>query len=285
MMKNQTNDGLISDNIRMLGYDLMKSYTNIFCFSTKRHGGYSEGQYSSFNCNEYCGDLPVHVARNRDLLCRLMPEYPDKLIIPHQTHQTVVRKIDDSFLALADGMQRERLEGVDALVTDIPGYCLCISTADCVPVLCYDTRHKVVAAIHAGWRGTAARIVERTLALMKKEYGTEGQDVVACIGPSISLEAFEVGDEVYDFFEKAGFDMSRIARKFSKWHIDLWEANRLQLLSSGLSSRHIELAGICTWKNNEDFFSARRQGIASGRILSGIMLLHPDPVLNQNNNV
>ena len=99
-----------------------------------------------------------------------------------------------------------------------------------------------------------------------------GKDVIACIGPSISLEAFEVGDEVYDCFEQNGFETQRIASRRDKWHIDLWEANRMQLLDFGVLPSNIEVSGICTWKENADFFSARRQGIASGRILSGIML-------------
>lgn len=203
-----------------------------------------------------------------------MPQSPRKLIVPHQTHSVEVRVIDESFLTLSDAGQADRLEGVDALVTDRPGVCLCISTADCVPVLCFDTRLRVVAAAHAGWRGTVQRIVTRTLKVMTERYGTSPGDVVACIGPSISPEAFEVGDEVYSRFRDAGFPMERISVRRDKWHIDLWEANRLQLLSVGVPPQHIAASGICTWQNNTDFFSARRQGIASGRILSGIMLLN-----------
>ena len=275
MMNLKSDESSVVDK-RMLEYGLMKPYADIFCFSTKRYGGYSEGNYSSFNCNGYCGDNPVHVRKHREMLCGLMPERPVRLVIPHQTHQTEVRKIDRYFLDLPADKQEEMLEGVDALVTDLPGYCLCVSTADCVPVLCYDMCHKVVAAIHAGWRGTVSRIVGKTLKVMEEEYGTCGKDVVACIGPSISLQAFEVGDEVYDRFAEADFDMSFIARRWEKWHIDLWEANRLQLLDFGIDPRLIEVAGICTWKHSDEFFSARRQGIASGRILSGIMLLHLD---------
>ena len=164
------------------------------------------------------------------------------------------------------------MEGVDALVSNLPKECLCISTADCIPVLCYDARHQAIAAIHAGWRGTVARIVSKALEKMRQVYGTEGKDVYACIGPGISQEAFEVGDEVYEAFRQAGFDMERIAVRKGKWHIDLWEANRMQLLDFGIEPSHIELSGICTYKNNEDFFSARRQGTASGRVLSGIMI-------------
>ena len=130
----------------------------------------------------------------------------------------------------------------------------------------------MVAAIHAGWRGTVGRIVEKTIHVMKDIYHTDEKDIIACIGPGISLESFEVGDEVYQAFEEAGFDMSLIARKYAKWHIDLWEANRLQLLGLGVKEEHIEVAGICTYRAYESFFSARRMGIRSGRILSGIML-------------
>ena len=255
---------LISDK-RMLEYGIMKPYSNISCFSTTRHGGCGEGMYASFNCTHYCGDHPEHVAKNREILCSLLPEQPVRLVVPRQTHTTNVRVVSDS-------TTEEELQEVDAVVTNLRGCCLCVSTADCVPVLLYDKKKQVVAAIHAGWRGTVGRIVEKALEVMKIQYGTQGENVVACIGPSISLEAFEVGDEVYRTFAEAGFDMIRIARKYEKWHLDLWEANRLQLLSQGVKEENIEVAGICTYNRCDDFFSARRLGIKSGRILSGIMM-------------
>lgn len=258
---------------RMLEYSSMKPYSNIFCFSTTRHGGYSSGEYASFNCNSFCGDNPAAVEENRKLLCRLMPEQPRRLIIPHQTHQTETRIVDEGFLSHPEEEQRQLLEGIDALTTDCKGVCICVSTADCVPILYYDTRQQAIAAIHAGWRGSVSRIVTRTLQVMRDAYGTRGEDLVACIGPSISPDAFEVGDEVYERFRSEGFDMDCIAIRREKWHINLWEANRFQLLEAGVQSENIELTGICTWMNVGDFFSARRQGIASGRILSGIMLM------------
>ena len=258
------NDRLTSDK-RMLEYGIMKPYSNISCFSTTRHGGCGEGTYASFNCTHYCGDHPEHVRQNREILCSLLPERPVELVIPRQTHTTNVRVITGVPV-------EEELQEVDAVVTDLTGYCLCVSTADCVPVLLYDTEKKIIAAIHAGWRGTVGCIVEKALDVMKTEYGTQGENVVACIGPSISLEAFEVGDEVYAAFADAGFDMERIARRYEKWHLDLWEANRLQLLAKGVKEENIEVAGICTYNRCDDFFSARRLGIKSGRILSGICM-------------
>ena len=251
----------------MLEYGILKPYSNIFGFSTTRHGGCGEGAYATFNCTHYCGDSPEHVKTNLESLAALLPERPRVIVVPRQTHTTNVRVITDVPTS-------EELQDVDAVVTHLKDFCLCVSTADCVPVLLYDKEKQVIAAIHAGWRGTVGRIVEKTIEVMRIQYGTEGKDLVACIGPSISLESFEVGDEVYAAFEEAGFDMARIARRYKKWHLDLWEANRVQLLANGVLPEHIEVARICTFQRHEDFFSARRLGIKSGRILSGIMLCH-----------
>lgn len=256
----------------MLEYGLNKSHSNIFSFSTTRHGGYSEGAYASFNCNDYCGDELEHVAQNQTLLRADLPGKPE-LIIPHQVHKTEIAVIDEAFLAFDEAGRKDKLEGIDALISTCKGICLCISTADCIPVLCYDSRNHVIAAVHAGWRGTVERVVEKTLEMMQNRFGTDPADVHAVIGPGISLESFEVGDEVYEAFAAAGFDMERIAQRYAKWHIDLWEANRLQLLSKGVVPAHIEVSGICTYLQHEDFFSARRLGIRSGRILTGIMMI------------
>ena len=259
----------------MLGYESLSSYSNISHFVTTRQGGCSEGNYASFNCTPYSGDEAEKVRRNQTLLMEGMSQIPEELVIPVQTHETNYLLIGDAYLSASSQQRQEMLHGVDALITREPGYCLCISTADCVPVLVYDKKHGAIAAIHAGWRGTVAYIVRDTLLRMEKEFGTSGEDVVACIGPSISLESFEVGDEVYEAFKESGFDMSIIStkkRKTGKHHIDLWEANRSELLYAGIPAGQIEVAGICTYIHQDDFFSARRLGIDSGRILSGIMI-------------
>ena len=255
----------LTSHKQMLEYGILKPYSNIFGFSTTRHGGCGEGTYATFNCTHYCEDNPEHVKANLETLASLLPERPRVIVVPRQTHTTNVRVITDVPTS-------EELQEVDAVVTHLKDFCLCVSTADCVPVLLYDKEKQVIAAVHAGWRGTVGRIVEKTLEVMKSQYGSKGKNIVVCIGPSISLESFEVGDEVYAAFEEAGFNMSRIARRYEKWHLDLWEANRMQLLAHGVLSEHIEVAGICTYQRHEDFFSARRLGIKSGRILSGIMM-------------
>lgn len=259
------------NSYHMLEYDIFSPYSNMCCFSTTRQGGESIGNYASMNCNAYCGDNTNHVAANRQIVLNYLSSCKE-LVFPHQTHGSVVRVVDDAFLKFSVEERIKLLEGVDSLVTAKSGYCLCISTADCIPVMMYDTVNNAVAAIHAGWRGTVRRIVEHTVQTLVQEFDSNPSDLVACIGPGIGLEAFEVGDEVYQAFQDASFPMEQIARRKEKWHIDLWEANRLQLINKGIPASSIQVAGICTYTQHQQFFSARRLGINSGRILSGIMI-------------
>ena len=165
-----------------------------------------------------------------------------------------------------------RPEATDAVITDQPGLPVCVKTADCIPVLLYDTRQRIVAAVHAGWRGTVSRIVQKTVRQM---HPLDPKDLHAIIGPGISLQQFEVGDEVYDAFFAAGFPMERIARRFPSsngegaWHIDLWDANRFLLQELGVDDIFVE--GTCT-RTSEDFYSARRETINTGRNYNGIVI-------------
>ena len=257
-------------NSPLLTYDLHDD--RVVAFSTTRQGGVSTGNYTSFNINRYCGDAAEAVQQNRRLLCERLGIAPDRLVMPHQTHGTVVRPIDEAFFSLRPDAQQQYLEGVDALMTDLPQVCIGVSTADCIPVLLYDPGHHAACAVHAGWRGTVGRIVVEAVAALTRAYGSRAQQLRAVIGPGISLDAFEVGDEVYQQFADAGFDMPSIARRDAKWHIDLWECNRQKLVSCGIPAANIHVAGVCTYTQPDRFFSARRLGISSGRIFSAILL-------------
>lgn len=260
-------------NLRhLLPYDMGKE---VVAFSTRRHGlGVSTGNYSSLNINPFCGDNIENVERNRALLAASLGVGENSLVLPHQVHDNRVEILHSDFLSLNKAERATRLDGIDALLTDVRGLCIGVSTADCVPVLLYDHKNKAVGAVHAGWRGTVKRIAQTAVEKMVAEYGSSPADLVAVIGPSISREAFEVGDEVYDAFDAEGFPMPQIACRINnRWHIDLWQCNRLQLLSAGLLASNITVSGICTYFHSNDFFSARRFGINSGRIYSGIILI------------
>ena len=262
----------------------------VTAFSTTRQGGYSEGRYGEFNINHYCGDSEESIRQNRLLLCRHLGISDDRLIMPHQVHLTEIAVIDDAFLQLSGEERLARLEGVDALMTNAAGVCIGVSTADCIPVLLYDPVCRASCAVHAGWRGTVQRIVAKAVVKMTAVYGTRPADLIAQIGPGIHLDSFEVGDEVYQAFEAEGFHMETISKKYpvdnggskfftlhsslftSKWHIDLPECNRQQLLSAGVPDESITVSPVCTYQQSDRFFSARRLGINSGRIFTGILL-------------
>jgi len=261
-------------------------------FSSMRQGGYSEGCYGEFNINRYCGDSDEAIRRNREALCHLLGITDNHLLMPHQIHKAEIAVVDE---------QRDiDLEGYDALMTNVEEVCIGVSTADCIPVLLYDKKQRAVCAVHAGWRGTVMRIVEQAVSRMHGVYGTNPQDLIAQIGPGIHLESFEVGDEVYQAFETEGFPMTLISKKYpidnggsrstfgrlhgkklftfhssllpSKWHIDLPECNRLQLISAGVPESQISVSPVCTYMQADTYFSARRLGIESGRIFTGIIL-------------
>lgn len=242
-------------------YDMGAGVT---AFSTTRQGGCSTGNYAAFNINSYCGDDQGHIAQNKAALSQLLGIARDRLVMPHQVHDCVVRRID--------GPQQETIEGVDAVMTNVERLCIGVSTADCIPILLYDPVHRAVSAVHAGWRGTVLRIAQKAVEAMHDAYGTEAADLQAVVGPGISLDSFEVGDEVYEQFETAGFEMQAISRRDAKWHIDLPACNRIQLQETGVREEHIQMTGICTYQQYERYFSARRLGIQSGRIYTGILI-------------
>lgn len=240
----------------------------VVAFSTTRQGGVSQGNYGSLNINSYCGDDMEAVAENRRLLSLELPiPNASRIIVPHQVHDSVVQVIDEDTLG-----QQELIEGVDALITRLPGVCIGVSTADCIPIIIYDPVHHCAAAVHAGWRGTVKRIAESVARQMYAFYRSDYGEMQVMIGPGISLKNFEVGQEVYDEFLQAGFPMERIAAKHAKWHIDLPLCNRLQLEQLGIRPENIRETGICTYDHADDFFSARRLGINSGRIFTGVIL-------------
>lgn len=266
---------LKSNTLQMLQFSALGGCCNISHFITTREGGVSRGAYASMNPGRFSGDDADSVRENLERLSAAIRLPADRIIAPFQVHRDEVRVLSEEFLALDPVSREAYLSGADALITRLPEICVAVATADCVPVLLYAPDVRAVAAVHAGWRGTVLRIVEKSVRTMVDRYGCDPSQMLAGIGPSISREAFEVGDEVVDAFREAGFDLAPIVSRdpeSGKAHIDLWECNRRQLLDAGLSAPHIEVSGICTYTHSDRYFSARRLGIRSGRLLSGIFL-------------
>ena len=247
--------------------------SDCFYFTTTRQGGASVGNYASFNLSPFSGDQPVHLEENQQVLCRKLGIDAEKLIIPYQTHGTEIRVIDKTFFLLSASEKTLYLHGVDALITKLPRVCIGVTTADCVPLIFFDTHKKVVAVAHAGWRGTCCRIAEKTVRVMMEQFDCKADDILVTVGPSISVDVYNVGSELVETFQNEGFDTDEIfVEKGEKLHLDLWKANRQSLLKAGILPQHIEIAGICTYTKHDQFFSARRLGIKSGRMLSGVMI-------------
>ncbi|MBR4552429.1 MAG: peptidoglycan editing factor PgeF [Bacteroidaceae bacterium] len=231
-------------------------------------GGVSKGSYSSFNVCHYVEDNPQHVAHNRQLLAGALGLATNQIVFPRQTHSTNILLCDST-------TSSSQLEGVDALITKQRGLCIGVNTADCIPILLYDPVNHAAAAIHAGWRGTVGHIAYLTVHAMQKHFGSDLRQVRAFIGPGISCKAFEVGDELPEIFVQAGFSLNEIACRINdRWHIDLPLANSLDLKAAGIPLENITCSNLCTFFGHERFFSARRLGIHSGRIYTGIVI-HP----------
>ena len=229
--------------------------------------------YSQWNLCDYTGDDALRVLNARLTFCQQMSIDLDQLVMPRQSHTAHVAVINQDFLD-ADIEQQERsLNDIDALVTALPGICIGVNTADCVPIALADPTHGIIAIAHAGWRGTVGHIAQRTVETMCRLCAAPA-DIYATMGASICADCFEVGDEVPQAFAQAGFDMDDIMHRNAttgKAHIDLWRANRQVLLAAGVPAAHITLPTACSRCHSERYFSARRLCIHSGRTFTAII--------------
>lgn len=249
-------------------FKLLASFSDLTHYVSTRQEGVSVGEKAGLNLSFSVGDEVANVVENRRLLAEHMGLTSSQFVFPTQTHSSNVKIVS----AITSS---EDLADTDALVSNVPHICLSVMSADCVPILLFDPVNKVVAAIHAGWRGTVAGIVTKTIQVMESEFGTAAAQIIACIGPSISEEVYEVGEEVIkavsDLF---GTTEGLIAMKNENTGMfNLWEANKQLLLKSGVLENQIEIAGICTFKNSDTFFSYRKSP-QTGRFAAGICLLN-----------
>jgi hypothetical protein len=206
------------------------------------------------------------IRNNRQQLAHALGIDPHDLRFPSQVHKTRIVNVK------RDTLTAELME-TDALITAEKNICIAVMSADCVPILLYDKKNQAVGAVHSGWRGTVALILEKTLEAMKQAFGTKGEHLIAGIGPSVCQDSYEVGEEVVMEVEKTfGSEKSRlmIPQPNNKAKLDLWKANEIQLLEFGVLKTNIEISDLCTVKNNDHFFSARKGD--AGRFAAGIML-------------
>jgi hypothetical protein len=169
---------------------------------------------------------------------------------------TTLKQIHSATCVFAAGRSGNLGQG-DALLENTPGAAVAVKTADCLPILLVDARHRAVAAVHAGWRGTVAGIAPRAVVSMGEHFGTEPSDLTAAIGPGIGRCCYEVGPEVAQHFGEAG-----------RARIDLADTNRKQLIQVGVSPARIYTADLCTMCSPAEFHSYRRDREQAGRMYS-----------------
>ncbi len=153
----------------------------------------------------------------------------------------------------------------DAIITDDARQVLLVRTADCVPILLSDRRGSAVAAVHAGWRGLVAAAPGHTVSAPRARFAVEPGDLVAAIGPCISLERYEVGDEVADAFEAEGLGEAVDRESFGRPHVDVRRAAKVRLLAAGIDEAAIEVSDRCSSRDEGEFYSYRRDGL-TGRM-------------------
>ncbi|MBQ7794993.1 MAG: peptidoglycan editing factor PgeF [Lachnospiraceae bacterium] len=243
-------------------------------FST-RMGGVSKGPYATMNFSFTRGDDPEAVKENYRRMADALQVDMNRMVLTWQTHTTNVRVISEA--DFGKGVVKDRdYRDVDGLITNIPGVTLVTFFADCVPLYFVDKKHKAIGLSHSGWRGTVRRMGEVTLKAMAREFGTEPCDVVACVGPSICQDCYEVGPEVIDQF-KTAFDPCHHEKLFyekpnGKYQLNLWEANHIVLLEAGVPEEQISVTDICTYCNPDLLFSHRRCADKRGNLCAFLSL-------------
>ncbi len=243
-------------------------------FST-RLGGVSEGCFSTMNFGFYRGDQPEHVSENYRRMADFLQVSVGHMVLSHQTHTTNVRVVTEA--DAGKGVIRERdYQDVDGLVTNIPGITLVTFYADCVPLYFVDPVQKAIGLSHSGWRGTVNRMGQKTLETMRNAYGTDPKDVIACIGPSICQDCFEVGAEVAaefaEAFQRHHHDALFYAKENGKYQLDLWKANQIILEEAGVPVSQIHVTDICTRCNPDLLYSHRIHGANRGNLAAFLCL-------------
>ena len=237
---------------------------------TTRHEGVSRPPYNSLNLGANTLDSVHSVQGNLSLLARSFGSRIEKLVTVTQVHGTDLLVIDQQN---PDFDHFRKLE-CDGIVTNQPRVMIGIGVADCLPVLLLDPVQKVVAALHAGWKGTAGSIARKGVETLVKMFGSRHHDILAAIGPGIGPCCYQVDEPVRNAFLQQGAGWDDFARLSGpgQWTLDLVAANRLQLLDAGLLEEKIEAASQCVSCQSDWFFSYRRDGGETGRQMGFVML-------------
>ncbi|MEM6394716.1 MAG: peptidoglycan editing factor PgeF [Bacteroidota bacterium] len=222
-------------------------FPDLVAGQTTRESGVSKSPFSSLNFSVAVGDRPAEVQKNQTLLMEALGFETSNLVGGHQVHG------DEIEYATAGG----RHNGCDAFITDRAGLLLGVTAADCVPILIADVLQKIVAAAHAGWRGTVANIAAKTVKKLKEDFNSKPENCWAFIGAAICFEDYEVGREVAEHFR---YPFVKKLDKPGKFLVDLKGSNKQQLIDEGLPESQIDVCPISTFSRSDLLFSHRAAG-------------------------
>ncbi len=258
---------------------LSKDDAIVHAFST-RLNGVSTAPFDTLNLGQSVGDDRARVEENRRRFFGGLDVNAGQVVRVYQAHDNGVLRVEGEVLHRAGFPESliDRARPFDALVTKQPGLALTVSTADCVPILIHDPVRRAIAAVHAGWRGTARRVVVSALDAMRDTYGTNATDCRAAIGPCIRACCFEVDAPVTDAMASALADWHSFATatRPGHWQMDLPAINRRLLEQSGVASERIDDLGLCTSCRSDLFFSHRRDKGRTGRMMNFILMRGSD---------
>jgi len=243
------------NGIRYYQFETMQARHALFT----RHGGVSPNPWGSLNVGGTVGDDLQRVRENRVLSFQALDREPETIFDVWQVHSA------DVVCARAPRPVDESYRQADIILTDTQNVTLFMRFADCVPIFVHDPRNGIIGIAHAGWMGTLRDVASATVNAMKKNYGSNPADIIACIGPSIGPDHYEIGaDVILQVMQKYGDESELFLKSHSgKIHFNLWEANRFSLEQAGVGQ--IEICGICTACHTEDWFSHRAEKGRTGR--------------------
>jgi len=259
----------ISNVIPIWQFDHLSKEPSILHYTSGREGGLSSGTFESLNLSLSVRDDPENVLENRKRLAAELHISPDKFIFPGQTHSNHIRVIQ------SPEEVKNEISDTDGLVTNQQDICISVLTADCVPILFYDPIKQVIGVAHAGWRGTVSMLARKMIETFKSEFNSQPSDILVGIGPSIGPDTYEVGEEVIIGIKSSFGNESNLIldeKNNKKACLNLWNANRILLEHMRVPPENIEKAFLCTYTDDEFFFSARKLGKDCGRFGTGIML-------------
>lgn len=236
-------------------------------FST-RFGGVSEPPFNSLNLGVKTADQKERVVANRKRFCDAVGVAFAHVVTAQQVHGDRIAIVAAADRGRGHADYTAAIAGTDALITNVPGVPLMLFFADCVPVLIADPIQKAIGVSHAGWKGTVAKIAQKTVLAMQAHFGTRPGDCLVGIGPSIGPCCYEVDRTVIDPLSQNFSEWQKLVspRSADHWQLNLWEANRVQLLEIGVLPENIVISGICTACNTALFYSHRAEKGQTGRM-------------------